>query len=148
MVTWTTYGTWLHGDRRGSVDRSNACVALPYHTPNDAWQTASRRRLKSPPVVLSAAQREWVEQAIREHAAHRGWRLLALSCRSNHVHVVIAAPDTTPERVMTEMKAYATRALRAAGEAGPERIWTRHGSTRYVRTPKSVEAAVRYVESQ
>ena len=148
FLTWTTYGTWLHGDGRGSVDRSNAAAGLDYHAPNPAWQAASHRRMKAPGVVLSSRQRELVEQAVREHAAHKGWRILALTCRSNHVHLVVTADGTAAERVMTEMKAYATRTLRAEGEATAERLWTRHGSTRYLRAPASLHAAMRYVETQ
>ena len=148
FLTWTTYGTWLHGDRRGSVDRTNAWFGTDYHPQSDRWSAASERRMKSPPVVLSPSHRQTVEQALRKHVDLRGWEILALSCRSNHVHAVVAAGDVPPERVMTEMKAYATRALRATGEMTSGKVWTRHGSTRYVRTSASLEAAVRYVQTQ
>jgi hypothetical protein len=47
---------------------------------------------------------------------------------------------------MTGMKAWATRALREAGLVGAEsKVWTRHGSTKHLHTPDSIEQAVRYV---
>ena len=148
FLTWTTYGTWLHGDVRGSVDRHNACPGIDYHEPRPAWEAASRDRMDSAPVILSPRARALVDQAIRQHADFRGWGVLAMNCRSNHVHAVLTAGGVAPKRVMTELKAYATRALRQAGEAVPQKTWTRHGSTRYVWTEASLQAAIRYVEEQ
>jgi REP element-mobilizing transposase RayT len=86
-----------------------------------------------------------VEQAIREHAAFKRWALLAISVRSNHVHVMIRAGEP-PERVMTGCKAWATRALRSGGVVGPEdRVWTRHGSTRWINDRESLDAAYTYI---
>ena len=69
-------------------------------------------------------------EAIRETCAHRGWRLLAGHVRSTHVHVVVEAA-ATPERVMSDLEAYASRRLcQEFGEAPGRRRWARHGSTR------------------
>ena len=47
---------------------------------------------------------------------------------------------------MNDFKSYATRRLRSDGLAGPEaKVWTRHGSTRYVWHDKSLDAAIDYV---
>jgi hypothetical protein len=47
---------------------------------------------------------------------------------------------------MTTLKAWSTRRLREARlvEVGA-RVWSRHGSTRYLWTTESVETACRYV---
>ena len=34
FLTFTTYGTWLHGDTRGSVDREHNIVETPYLEPD------------------------------------------------------------------------------------------------------------------
>ena len=148
LLTWTTYGTWLHGDPRGSVDRTNAGHGMAFHPPNPAWQDASRRRMKHPEVVLADPQRELVKQAIREHCEFRQWQLIAWDCRSNHVHVLLRANDVCPERVMNELKTYATRAMRRAELIGPDKVWTRGGSTRHISSQRSLEAAMEYVRSQ
>ena len=47
---------------------------------------------------------------------------------------------------MNDLKSYATRRLREAGLTGEdERIWTRHGSTRYLNTQRSLDEASEYV---
>jgi hypothetical protein len=61
------------------------------------------------------------------------------------VHLVVAAP-ASPEKVMSDLKAWASRRLREAfGEDADRDRWTQHGSTRYLNDTKSVEAAVAYV---
>ena len=148
LLTWTTYGSWLHGDPRGSADRHNATRAHPYHPGNPAWREASRQRMKGPSVRLTEAMRRVALAAVLEHCRHKGWSAVAADCLSTHVHVVVAAPGEPPERVMTELKAYATRALRREGLAAKGKLWTRGGSTRYLWTPASVGAAGRYVRNQ
>lgn len=62
-----------------------------------------------------------------------------------HVHAVIAG-DTAPERMLTDFKAYATRALRRElPEIRRGRYWARHGSTRYLWNHVSLRAAIDYV---
>ena len=96
------------------------------------------------PYELDAPRRQIVLGAIREVCSYRHWRLLAVHVRARHVHVVVQAA-ANPERVMNDFKAYASRALNAAGLDPSERKrWTRHGSTRYLWTPQRVDECVHY----
>jgi len=71
--------------------------------------------------------------------------MLVAHVRSNHVHVVVDAPDR-PEKVLNALKAYASRRLNKAGlDGGERRRWSRHGSTRYLWNRKQVEEAIAYV---
>jgi len=94
---------------------------------------------------MGAKERRIVERAIREVCSFRGYHLFSLNVRTNHVHLVVSN-SAIPERMMDCFKAYATKALRAAGlveSAG--RPWSRHGSTRYLWTDEHIEMAVDYV---
>ena len=95
------------------------------------------------PFVMAEAERATVEAAVRSECDFRKWYLLALNVRTNHVHVVLQA-DEVPEGVMGKLKAIASRRLR---ENGLTRIklWTRHGSTRWIKSDESLAAAVHYV---
>ena len=76
-----------------------------------------------------------------------GYVLIAINVRTNHVHIVVSCGGT-PERAMDSFKAYATRALRAAGLAmSDQSVWSRHGSTRYLWTDEHITAAVDYVDN-
>ncbi|MEO8540382.1 MAG: hypothetical protein ABI577_11630 [bacterium] len=145
LITFTTYGTRLHGDERGTVDRRSARVGTPRLAPNEGRAFVARHAMAGETLTLSTMQRVCAEAAIKELGARRHWNLWALNVRTNHVHVVVSAEEA-PEIVMQGMKAWVTRALRESGLAGEaERIWTRHGSTRWLNTDASLAAAVDYV---
>ena len=146
LLTWTCYGTWLHGDPRGSVDDLHRGYGVDLVPASPRLQAAEARRLRHAPTSLGAVARAVVTRTIREHCRLRGWTLAAVNVRTNHVHVVVEAPDTPPERVLSELKAWCTRRLREAGCFGPgQRIWTHHGSTRWIWSDVQLRRACRYV---
>ncbi len=147
FVTWTTYGTWLRGDARGSIVGDNRFGA-PHAERDNARQRHDEKLLTHEPVRFGDAERTVVEATIREVCEHRDWRILALACRTNHVHVVVAG-SATPERMMNQLKSWSTRRLREANLVEAEgRVWTTHGSTRHLFDAKAVASAVHYVEHQ
>jgi REP element-mobilizing transposase RayT len=145
LLTFTCYGTWLHGDATGSIDRRHNRYGTPLLPPSPPDERANRGRMEQPPYVLDSPRRRVVRQAIEGVCAHRGWVLHALHVRTNHVHAVVHS-DVKPERILNDFKAYASRALTAAGCEGSDRKrWTRHGSTRYLWKSEHVDLAVQYV---
>ncbi len=104
-----------------------------------------RQRLVEPVFWMGDRQRSSVAEAIRDHAEFRGWRIHAVSVRTNHVHVVVSA-NKAPEDVVREFKSWATRRLREEDLIGARtRVWTRMGSTRWIGSAASLAAAVDYV---
>ena len=145
LLTFTTYGTRLQGDVRGSVNRKNNQHGTLLLHENKQIQYWQRRGLRTEILILNSASRRTVHRMIEEVARHKVWDLRALNVRTNHVHAVIAG-DTTPEFIMNSLKSWATRGLKENGlqrENGT--YWTRHGSTGYLWTPQDVEAACQYV---
>ena len=146
LITWTTYGSWLHGDERSSVHKNQARPGDPFIEPSWLRVEGARRTLRHDPVTLDDAQRAAVAEAIREHASFASWRVLALNVRTNHVYLVIASDVVPPERVMNSMKSWATRRLRAETLISPDsRVWTRHGSTRWIHSDETLRRAIAYV---
>jgi len=92
--------------------------------------------------VLDNVDRMVVLTAIHRVCLHRAWTLIAAHVRMTHVHVIVHA-DVSPEAVMHDFKAYASRLLCERDNTRARR-WTRHGSTRYLWKRKDVDAAVRY----
>ncbi len=145
FISFRCYGTWLHGDARGSVDRRHNLVGEPLLAPHPARERWEAGRMSHGAVGLQPAERSLVEPAIREVCVHRGWDLHAVNVRTNHVHLVVAA-DLSPERVLNTLKAWSTRRLRETGARAPGApVWSRHGSTRYLWHLDAVEAACQYV---
>lgn len=91
------------------------------------------------------ARRRVIRESIAEVCNYHGWALLAMNVRTNHVHVVVGSPREV-EFVMRALKARATLRLRESGLAGSDdRIWARHGSTRYLWTEQDLVDVATYV---
>ncbi len=146
LITFRTYGTWLHGDERSSVNRGRRGVAGTVKLdPNVPLEEIMREEMKQAPVIFNLSQRNAVDEAIRLLCSERNYILRALNVRSNHVHSAVTV-NTKPERVADAMKAFSTKHLRELGLVSPQaRVWSRGRSRRYLWKPSQVEAAVNYV---
>ena len=158
FLTWRTYGTWLPGDERGWADKPGRLCE-----PDAERESTTRQLMTETELTLEADQRKIVEATITDHCRIRRWQLLAVSCRTQHVHVVVAAPNRDPDEVMDQFKAWCTRRLKEHLSSKPEapakvpglkpdaqakvreNWWTQRGSKRRLFDEDSVEAAVRYV---
>ncbi len=147
FLTWTTHGTWLHGDERGSIDKEHNTRGASYVAPNVELQARMRERMKDRTLVLAPDMRGIVERTIRDHCDFRQWELFALNVRSNHVHIVVRCElEVSPESAMSQFKAWSTRRLREGGYVGKEsKVWTEHGSTRWIDSQSSLASAIDYV---
>jgi REP element-mobilizing transposase RayT len=145
LISFRTYGTWLHGDKRGSIDRDHNTYGDPYLPPNNSWQYKNHQHLKSQPPILGARERGAVEHAIRETCRIRKWQLHAVNVRTNHVHAVVTA-NHKPGLVLNAFKANATRQLREDKLwLHPFSPWADKGSQRRLWNDRSVTNAIDYV---
>jgi REP element-mobilizing transposase RayT len=146
LITFRCYGTWLHGDERGSTDEFNNKFDTPFLPPNQKWLEFNKTLLKHNPVQLDAQRRTVVEIAIRETCQKRNWGLLAINVRTNHVHVVIGSGCRNPNRILSALKANATREMRESNcwnlQHSP---WADKGSKRWLWNEKNVDIAIDYV---
>ena len=146
LLTWTCYGTWLHGDPRGSIAPGFNTPGTETIPPNPLRACFESNRMDSPPFQLDSAARQVVKRVLADHAARRGWELLAVNVRTTHVHALVGYHEARPEKMIAEFKAWSTRRLREVGLVGAGvPVWTRHGSTRYLWEPASLNAAAAYV---
>ncbi len=89
LITLRTYGTWLHGDERESVDRHEGrnVYGTPRIKRNLRLEDEMTKLLKQKPVFLNRPQRKVADSAIRSVCKDRGWDLKALNVRTNHAHL-------------------------------------------------------------
>ena len=145
FITFRTYGTWLHGDARGSTDGDHNMYGTPQLHPHAGRERSAHLRLAQPSVTLSHSARNAVAMVVQQVCDHHDWILHASNVRSNHVHVVVSAPRS-PEHVMLAFKSWGTRRLRQLGLAQKDtKVWSRHGSTKYIWKPNQLAEACRYV---
>jgi len=146
FITWTCYGTWLHGDERGSVRREFRSTSNHEVMSDPALLDVMRRKMSQPAYVMDEVAREVVDQTIREVCEYRGWIVHALNVRTNHVHVVVRA-DSDPTKVLGDLKSWATRRLREGGVVDETRkVWSDGGSTRYLWDEEGLRGAVHYTD--
>jgi hypothetical protein len=86
FMSFRTYGTWLHGDKRGSIDRFHNRYRSPYVPQDDKWRDYNEQRLKTKPLILKGRHRRAIHAAIRETCDIRKWSLYAINVRTNHIH--------------------------------------------------------------
>ncbi len=144
FLTFAGYGTRLHGDIRGTVDRRHNTPGEPPLSRDDFRMDFARRNLKWQPMTFEEGARRIVEASFQATCTFKGWGLLAVHCRTNHVHAVVAGREGA-SLVMHDLKWRATRALRDGNVVAESRpVWARHGSTRYLWTDEDVSAAIAY----
>src|SRR5688572_9078364 len=146
LITFRTYGTWLHGDARGSTSRFRNKYKTSHLPKEDQWLEINKSRLAEEPFTLGHEQRKCVEEAIRETCKKRSWNLHAINVRSNHAHTVVCIGLKKPHIALNAFKANATRALRESGLYHRDRTpWADKESERWLWNEKSVLAAIVYV---
>jgi REP element-mobilizing transposase RayT len=140
FLTWSTYGTWLPGDSRGWVEYHHGWML-----PDPIRELEARALMTEEACTLSPAQRAAVERQIAETCQFRGWKLHAVNCRTNHIHVVLSAPETKPKKIRSTLKAWATRCLKEQFDPRRENWWAERGSIRFIFDDDSLERVLFYV---
>jgi REP element-mobilizing transposase RayT len=138
MATWTTYGTWLQGDKRGYVKNG---ITLGV---NAQLEKSNRQLLKHDKIVIPKNLRKTVENAILKEAEQIGQKVYAIAVCNNHVHIVV---ESTNERVgysVGRFKRAATKALREYGFAN--KVWTKGYDKRYCYNQNDLETRIKYVQ--
>lgn len=145
LLTFRTFGTWLHGDERTSVKRDGwNRYGHPRYRANQTLERWMAEEMQHKPVLLSDQMRQVVDEAIRDLCEQRGYALKALNVRTNHAHAVVSAAQK-PERIVDSMKAVATKQLRIRQLVeGNTKVWSRGRSRRYLWKPRHVAAAIEY----
>jgi REP element-mobilizing transposase RayT len=138
LITWCCYGSHIPGEE-GIVSKRNNHFGARVATAYAFFAQASHAVMKDESFELNEAHRQIVLKAIVGVCQYRGWALLAAHVRTAHVHVVVDA-DIAPERIMHDLKSYASRALNRENQN-----WVRHGSTRYLYSRETIANAIRYV---
>jgi REP element-mobilizing transposase RayT len=157
LITWTCYGTWLPGDRRGYVSNirhPNRKAERKHNVPGTAFTEdhARTRELATAAQKYATAELDnqlafVAAQSLIEASIDRQWHITRAALMWNHVHVIVTnCPDNGPE-VRRILKGVSQNALsKSCGSA--RRWWTAGGRDRYKHGEHAILAAVNYVANQ
>jgi REP element-mobilizing transposase RayT len=157
LLTWTCYGTWLPGDRRGYVSNTlrhgGGFVpklnrpGMPYAVDDPYTRQRAAELQKGSTVCLAYDDARCAAESFVQASSERGWRVLRGAVMANHVHLVVAeCPDDGPA-VRRVLKGVSQAAL-SRRRGRPRRWWTHGGSDRYLHSERAILAACRYVAEQ
>ena len=151
MVTSTTYGTWLPGDARGFVSKTDHGLHNAFDTPYDAdiplLKAHCERNLKEPPVLFDSEQAHLILICWQQAVAGVGWHLFAVAVMPNHFHAVLASPvGQRKEDYLRTLKARASFLLNK--KYGKRTWWTTSGSVRYCFDRHLLDARIENVRKQ
>jgi len=139
MVTWTTYGSWLPGDKRGYVENGQIL-------PGDKQiLKRNRDRQKSPTVKLKARQKKIVQAVILAEAERIGHKIDALVVYANHVHLLARPHTESMEKIVNRYKSITTRAMWEQGREG--RIWTKGYDKRFCFSEEEIIRRIKYIQN-
>lgn len=137
MATWTTYGTWLQGDKRGYVKDGKVLQA------DTGLEKANKKLQRFEIVCLTLEQKKIVEDAVLKEAERIGQKILALAVCSNHIHLVVSSGNESIENTVSRYKNVANSALKKTGLT--KRVWTRGFDKRFCFSGEQLEQKIEYV---
>jgi len=109
MLTWTTYGSWLQGDKRGFVRDGEILQG------DERILDLCKKFQRWPVVKLTKQEKAIVEAAILNEAERITHKIEALAICANHIHLAARPSHKSIERLVSMYKSAATRALRCCG---------------------------------
>jgi len=153
---FTTYGTWLPNDPRGSYSKdvySEELKALgdvlygrqqpqPDAPALRRFRTAVAPRLKRNPYRINDLTRPSVAGGIGSEVERFGITVRACAIMDDHVHLVIERSRFRIEYLVNQLKGAGTRALGVT-----ETPWTRGGWNVFLDDEQAVYAAAEYVQA-
>ncbi len=157
LLTWTTYGTWLPGNERGSVSRApretgrqelRNLPGEPYDGDDSSRETNAAERLEGEPVYLNSSHASVMLKTFADVCVRHGIEPLAFAIMRNHVHVLCQGEQHGRE-LLQLFKGNASRSLglQFILRDSP-RWWTKSGSRRRIRGGADLTAAIDYVQQQ
>jgi hypothetical protein len=156
-ITWGTYGTRLHGDPRGTVDRQHNQYGQPVLKYDQHRWARERSLLKFPPVILSKPRMILIESLLPEICTRGHWTYRTGAAGPDHVHVILTS-SSDPETIRRLLKRWLGQELtaRLKGEPGCPQPgtnatwWAECGSIRWIFEEDGdyFQNAINYVDRQ
>ena len=137
MLTWTTYGSWLQGDKRGWVKNGRILQ------PDSKLYLTNKQKLKRTPVKLKESQKRLVKEIISAESKRTNQKIYALTVCSDHIHIVAEPCSESISQIVQRYKRVSTYTLQKNGFNG--KVWTKGYDKRYCFDVKDLKTRIDYV---
>ncbi len=137
MITWTTYGSWLQGDKRGYVYKGNVLAE------DGNLKQVNRKNLRHKPIKLNKKQKEVVKSAIIKESRKLNQKIFAIAVCTNHIHLIVENVDEMVGTIAGEYKRAATKMLRKDGLG--RKVWTKGYDKRFISDETKLRNMIEYV---
>ena len=153
---FTTYGTWLPNDPRGSFSKEiyneqlRALAKLRYGRQNlqppkelvRRFWAAAAPRISRTPFFIDDSSRPIIAAGFRAVVQQLGIEIPACAIMNDHVHVLVLRSKYRIEYIVNQLKGAATKALKRN-----QTIWTRGCWKVFIVNTEALFAAADYVEA-
>ena len=140
MTTFTTYGTWPQGNKRGYVKNGEVLGE------SEGLREANKKAQTDRRFVLTKENGELVRKAILDEAEILGQKVYAMTVSPTHVHIVVDVIDELIETAVARYKRASTKAIRGVGYEG--KVWTKGFDKRFCFDETALRNRIKYVERQ
>jgi REP element-mobilizing transposase RayT len=155
-VIFTTYGTWLPNNPRGSFskeiynDQLQVLGKIKYsrQTPQPQRQflmkfhSAAIPHLNRSPFFIDDNSRPVVAAGFRTVVQRLGIKVVACAIMNDHIHVLVLHSQYSIEYIVNQLKGAATRALKL--KRSP---WTRGCWKVFINNTEALKAAIKYINA-
>ena len=125
-LTFGTYGTRLHGDKRGTVSREQNRFGEPIIGQDVVWQRLEQSQLKFPPVVFSNEQQRHIEHVMAGVCERGGWEYHIAAGQPDHVHVMLTSPNDG-KAIRKWLKTWLGQEMSTRWPLAPRQTWWAEG---------------------
>ena len=152
---FTTYGTWLPNDPRGSYSKEiyNGQLKLlgeikygrqkpPNRETLYKFRTEAIQLLNKPPFYIDENSRPIVADSFKEVVGRLGIKVGACAIMNDHIHVLILGSKYKIEYIVNQLKGGATKALKLKNSP-----WTRGCWKVFINDRDAIGAAVNYIKA-
>lgn len=147
-ITVGTYGTRLHGDSRGTVDRSMNHHREPIIGRDEVWRREEESLLAFAPVILTVPQRGVIEAILPEICVKGGWQYHIAAVQPDHMHVLLSSPQEG-KAVRRLLKRWVSQAISEKWPLEPGRLWWAEcGSIKWIWTRDYFDNVFEYIRRQ
>jgi REP element-mobilizing transposase RayT len=147
-ITFGTYGTRLHGDPRGTVDRSQNEFGEPIVGRDDEWKSFEQKNLNFQPLILTIEQRVFIERQVPTICERGGWEFLQVAAAPDHIHNMVSARIDGKD-IRKWLKRWLSEALSAIWPLRYREVWwSECGSVKWIWTEDYYERVRNYIQKQ